>query len=1128
MKIKLLKAVIILTKGFFQIFMVQTLFYSLAIANVASTQELSMKEMYIKLGVHKTEIRHLFQEIVNRSDLKFNYEERDIDEGVYFTFERDVYSIYDILEKVSRKTGLGFRRINNVIDVTRMLKKSSKVFIEEMFLNKTISGKVTDEGGLALPGVNVLVKNTTIGTITDSEGAYSLSVPDDATTLVFSYVGYLAKEVVLADSPVMNVILMPDIETLSEIVVVGYGIQKKVNLTGAVGTVTSENIAARPVTNVQELLQGKTPGLNITNNSGAPGSGASINIRGTSTIGGSSGVFVIIDGVPGNIFTLNPNDIESISVLKDAASAAIYGSRAANGVLLVTTKSGSKNKGLQVSWTSNIGIQNPLHFIDFVGAEDFMTLFNIARVNEGASPEYDDQDFENVRNGTTPDHIWYKDMFEKNQIISTNHLSLSGRTNDFEYNFSTSFDTQSGAMQNNDYKRFILRPDITFNATDWLSLRANVQYTETHIDEPQGGQGTLTAATRIAPIIPIYNSDGTHFGPGGIPGGNPRAVVEQGGLRTDLFKEALAIFTAKITPLKHWNIRPMLSIRTFDLFEDNYQKPITLYNSDGTIYSRNPLANLALYNAFSRRKSTILQWTSDYALTLKDVHNFNFLVGYVQEENEDQYFWASRRGPGFENIFALDIGAGIQNNGSGNQNNSGAPGGHDAIRSFFGRVSYDYNGKYLLEANVRSDASSRFSEGFRTGVFPSFSAGWNVYRESFFSDNVPFVSNLKLRASWGILGDAAKVGRYETRNILSYNAIAYAFDGEVVPGAFSNASFDPEITWEKAIMTNIGLDLGLFEDKLNFTFEYFRNVRQDILYQDPNVPFEYGLGAPVINGLEMVNRGVEGLVSFKHQFANGLSIGADFNAAYSENEVTDLKDGPQFFIEGSGGRQFTELGGRYRAFYGLEAIGLFQNVEDVSSHAEQTNVQPGNIKYKDQLTVDTDNDGIPDAADGVINGDDRVVLDDRFPIRYGFNLNLGYKGFDFIANFYGVGNNVRYIQGYEGWAFFLSSNARPMHLDNWREDNRDASYPRITTSTIANDTEVSSFWLRSANYLKIQGIQLGYTIPFDLLQRISLDYARVYLSGQNLAIFSNYDGFDPEGGFYPLPRTFTLGLQLQF
>ncbi|MCG8306939.1 MAG: TonB-dependent receptor [Cytophagales bacterium] len=1125
MKLKVLQLITEMSKFILYGITIQFFFITLLIASDLRGQEVtSIREVFLSVSHEDAGLLEVFDDIEKQTRFKFAYDYAAIERQVKINLKQKNISVADLLMEVSREAKLKFRQVNNYINVDRReINEVPK--IEVIIQGRTITGKViSSEDGEGLPGVNVVVEGTTTGSVTDIDGVYSVEVNNEHAVLVFSSVGYVAEKIAVGNQSVIDVQMVPDITALEELVVVGYGTQKKVNLTGAVGTVDSEVMESRPVANVQELLQGKTPGLNVTNNSGAPGSGAEINIRGTSTIGESSDVLVIIDGVPGNIYTLNPNDIKSVSVLKDAASAAIYGSRAANGVLLITTKEGNKSKGLQVSLTSNIGIQNPLHFIDFVGAKDFMESYNIARVNEGASPEYTDEDFDKLRNGELPDHVWYKEMFEKNQIISTNHLTLSGKKDEFEYNFSTSFDTQSGALPKNDYKRFILKPDITFNATKWLSLRANVQYTQTRIEEPQGGQVNLTLATRIAPIIPIYNEDGTHFGPGGIPGGNPKARIEQGGRDLDEYKEALAIFSANITPLKNWRIIPLYSLRTFDLYEHNYTKPITLYNPDGTIYSQDVLANMTIYNSQRYRESSILQLTTDYTLSLDQTHNFTFLLGANRELNKNRWFWASRKDPGFEGIYVLDIGAGIKDNGSSNSNNGNNPDGHDAISSVFGRINYDYKEKYLIEANIRGDGSSRFSDGYRWGWFPSVSAGWNIARENFLAGSAT-ISNFKFRASYGTLGDAAKVGRYETRNILTYSAKAYAFDGSVVPGAFSNSSFDPEITWEKAIMRNVGLDMGLFEDRLNFTLEYFINTREDILYNDPNVPFEYGLDPPVINGLKMDSKGIEGLVSYTYLSQGGLRLTIDANASYSQNKVTDLKDGPQFFIEDD---RYTEVGSRYEAFYGLESDGLFQSQEDIDNSASQSNVLPGNIKYKDQLTVDTDNDGIPDEADGVIDGDDRVVLDDSFPVRYGFNLTASYKNFDFSANIYGVANNRRYIQGYEGWPFFISNNLRPMHLDNWREDNKDAAFPRITTNMVANDTQTSDFWLRRASYLKIQGIQLGYTLPNTILDRWGIDYLRVYLSGQNLAIFSNYDGFDPEGGNYPLPRTATLGLQLKF
>lgn len=901
---------------------------------------------------------------------------------------------------------------------------------------------------------------------------------------------------------------------LEEVVAIGYGVQKKVNLTGAVGQVDSETIEAKPVTNVQELLQGKTPGLNITKGSGAPGSGASINIRGTSTIGGSSGVLVIIDGVPGNIYTVNPNDIESVSVLKDAASASIYGSRAANGVVLITTKEGTRDKDLQVSITSSLGITNPLHFIDFLGAEDFMKIYNVARRNEGNDPQYTEQDLKDLKDGKLPDNVWYKEVFEKNQTISNNHISLSGKTKKLGYNISGSYDYQSGALPGNDYSRYILKPDLTFEMKEWLSLRGNVQYTETEMSEPQGGQVNLTQATRISPITPIYNEAGQHLGPGGTPGGNPIAVLDQGGSTTEKYKEILAIFSADIRPIKNWVIKPLYSIRNTDYFQHSFTRPVTLYKEDGSVYSEDAMSNQTIANKATQSSTRLLQVTSNYSYTLNENHNFSLLAGYSQEENEYTGFEASRKNPAFAGIYVLDIGQEAKDN-AGTAH-------HDAIQSVFGRITYDYKGKYLFDANVRSDGSSRFADGHRWGTFPSFSAGWNIHHEKFFEPITPYISRLKIRGSWGELGDAMKIGRYETRNMLSFDAKSYAFDGALVGGAWSSASFKEDISWETARMTNIGFELGAWDNRIDITVDYFNNIREDILYKAP-VPSEYGLSAPTINALKMRNRGLEAMFAFRDKVGE-FEYGFDFNFNYAKNNVLDLYgSGP--WVEST---RFTDEGTQLSMLYGYEHDGLFQSQEDIDNSATQVNVKPGNIKYKDQLTIDTNNDGIPDKADGIINGDDRVILSDEVPVRFGLNINLKYKDFDFALNTYGKLNNYRYLEGYEGWAFFLTTNARPMHLDNWTEDNKDASYPRVTTNMIGNDREFSNFWLRKANYLKIQNVQLGYTLPGMFNRTLGLDHARVYVSGQNLGIISNYDGFDPEGGYYPLARTFSLGVQLKF
>jgi TonB-linked SusC/RagA family outer membrane protein len=530
-------------------------------------QAASVYGQTVKLSIDTKEValEQIFRTIEKKSEFLFNYLDSDVN-GVKARVNVKNGTIEEILTQALRNTNLDYSVNDRHITIFRAAQQPAK---------KTVSGTVVDNRGESIPGANILEKGLANGTVTDLDGKFTLEVMPGAT-LVVSYIGFVSQEIVVGDRNVITVTLSEDTQALEEVIVVGYGIQKKVNLTGSVGTIKANVLEGQSVTNIQEILQGKSPGLNVTKSSGQPGSGASMDIRGTSTIGGSSGILVIIDGVPGNINTLNPNDVESISILKDAASASIYGSRAANGVILVTTKGGTDRKELQVTVNTSVGSQNPLHFIDFVGAEDFMNLYNLARTNEGNEALYKQQDFDDFRSGRLRETVWYREMFERNQLINNNHISFAGKTQVLKYNISAAYDYQSGSVKQNNYNRYIFKPDLTFIPTKWLSVRANVQYTETHLKEPQGGaESYLTAATRNEPTKQIYNSQGQFLGGGGSPGGNPIGSLAQGGTNNDRYKEMLSVFLADITPLADWHIRPMFSLRTTDRRQHNYTRPVT-------------------------------------------------------------------------------------------------------------------------------------------------------------------------------------------------------------------------------------------------------------------------------------------------------------------------------------------------------------------------------------------------------------------------------------------------------------------------------------------------------------------------------------------------------------------------
>ena len=1095
-------------KEYFRIMRVSLFMLFICIFQLMATNT-EAQNAIMKLETNVISIGQLINQIEKQTDYLVVFRNREVDTERTIRVQEKSGKVISYLKDAFEGTDISYEFTNKYILLSK--KNHSDAVNDNQQLNRKITGTVKDNNGEPVIGANVSVKGTTNGTITDVDGNFSLENISDNDIIVISYIGYTSQEIKAGKQTSLKIILKEDTQAIDEVVVVGFGTQKKVNLTGSIGTVkTDEVLKSRPVTNVQELLAGSVPGMVVSKGSGAAGSGASINIRGTSTIGNSSGVLVLIDGMPGNIYTLNPNDIESVSVLKDAASAAIYGSRAANGVVLVTTKTAKATERPTVEFSSNIGIQNPQFKLDFVGSEDFMRLYDQAMINDGKDAIYGEQGIQDLRAGKYVDNKWYKEIYKKNTIINNTHLALSGKERSIAYRFSISNDYQDGNLPNNNYNRLIFKPDMRFQILKNLEAHASLQYTQTNIKNPNGGTtGWQSQAARISPITPIRNSDGS-YAAGGAMGGNPIAGVNESGYSKERHKEMMAIFDVTYSPLKDWNIKGNIATYSHNTTTKNRVSTYYLYDEEGNIAkTENRVSSLKETNTYNFR--TQLQFTTDYSFKIASDHNFKVLAGYSQEYYKSDGFWASRDNMPFDNVDVLNTGSSNKQNGSAD--GDGNEYANDvAVQSWFGRLNYDYQGKYLFEASLRADGSSRFAKNHRWGVFPSFSAGWNLHRESFMIETNNWLSELKIRASWGVLGDAEKVGYYPTAQILSYDPKIYTFNDKLLGGAYNNIAVNQNITWEESKYTNIGLDFGLFDQRIKLSADYFINMRDNILYRPP-VPSEFGLNAPYSNLLKMKNQGMDIMAGY--QDGNGdFHWGIDVNLSYSKNKVLEMGDSERWIENNT----VTYLNDRYQLPFGYEAIGLFQSEEEIANSPNQGNVLPGNIKYKDQN------------GDNIIDGEDRVVLNRKIPLNFGMNLSFGYKDFDFSLNMYGKLNTKKYLQGYEGWAFYLTDNARPMHLDAWSESNPDASYPRLTLTNTSNDydSRYNSFWLRTADYLKIQNVQVGYTVPQSVLERVNIKYLRVYLSGQNLATITGYDGFDPEGGWYPLARTFSFGFNLQF
>lgn len=532
---------------------------AILVASVALCFNLSAFSQDITLKTNNITVKEAIEQIKKSSGYSFVFSSLDLD-----TKKRVSISVKDaVIEEVVKQLLKGQSGLSYEIQDKKVIIKRARQPLNREQQGE-VTGRVIDVNGEPVIGATVIVQGTSNGTITDFDGNFTLNAMNNAV-LEISYIGYETRQLKPQNGKMLVVTLKEDTQALEEVVVVGYGTQRKVNLTGSIGTIKADKaLKARSVTNVQELLAGSVPGMTVTKGSGAVGSGATINIHGTSTIGGSSGVLILIDGVPGNLYTLNPNDIESISILKDAASASIYGSRAANGVMLVTTKKGQTSERLVVDFSTNIGIQNPQFKLDFVGAEDYMRLYDEAMVNDGKAAFFGEQGIQDLKNGKYADNKWYKEIYRKNTLINNTHVAVSGKEKSITYRFSLSNDYQEGTLPNNDYNRLIFKPDLHFQLLKNLSAQVNLQYTQTSIKNPQGGTTIWqTQAARISPVTPIYEANGL-YGVGSSMGGNPIAGVNEAGYSKERHKEMLAIFSATYTPLKDWNIKANISAYTHD------------------------------------------------------------------------------------------------------------------------------------------------------------------------------------------------------------------------------------------------------------------------------------------------------------------------------------------------------------------------------------------------------------------------------------------------------------------------------------------------------------------------------------------------------------------------------------
>lgn len=986
---------------------------------------------------------------------------------------------------------------------------------------KSVRGVVTSaDDQLSIPGVTVLIKGTTTGTVTDFDGNYLLENVSPASTIVFSYIGMQTIEILVGDQTVIDIVMESDISVLDEVVVIGYGTVKKRDVTGAVATVDSKTINNLKAVKVEQALQGTMTGVNVTEQSGAPGAGLNIRIRGISTNGDASPV-VIIDGYQGDLNTINPNDIESITVLKDA-QAAIYGTVGANGIILVTTKSGKRNTPTTVSFNSNFGMQESTRTLPVMDATEYGVILNESYAANGQSLPY--PDVSGLGSGTD----WQDQLFSSEPIFD-NNLSISGGGEKVNYAFSASGLNQNGIIggDKSQYERMTARAAIGADLAKWLKINTNIMYS--HVDRSSindfGLGSVLFNAANMPSVYPVYDENGEYFlAPTslGIEIINPIAQVANTYNDYNMNKWNGNVGLVA-TFAKHFTATARIGFNTANANYKSFAQEIsyggkvfdntrsTVYQSTEAFHDFTSDIFVNYDNTFNEAHHTTVtlgttiyqEWGNGLNATGYDVPNnswdyadISLTTGYLDAKTNGSYSYSQRR------------------------------------LSYFIRAQYGYQGKYLVSAMFRRDASTKFGPDYAAAYFPSATVGWVLSKENFMKDNDK-IDLMKVRLSYGLLG-SDKIPSFGYISQLNGEGV-YVLNGQLVTGVAVGTLPNPGIKWEQSEQLDAGFDLSLFQDRLDFTADYFIKTTRDLLVSDVPVSGIFGTHAPgaagpTINAGTVRNSGFEFAIGWRGGVGEDFTYRLNYNLTYLKNEVLQVDNGTGFIEGGDFGvgqprPSRMEVGQPIGYFYGYQTNGIFQSQEEVDAHPDQTALgapaSPGDIRFQDVN------------GDGVINSDDRTYIGDPIPkFMMGLNISLNYKDFDFIAYLYSsLGNDI--VRNYERTQ--PNVNRMDYWLDRWTGPGTSNSVPRVTTAATANNV-FSDFYVEDGSYLRLQRISIGYSLPKKVTkEKFKL---RFYGAVNNLFTITNYKGLDPAAssgqpigggidyGYYPASRVYWFGLSL--
>ncbi|MCB9278587.1 MAG: TonB-dependent receptor [Lewinellaceae bacterium] len=974
-----------------------------------------------------------------------------------------------------------------------------------VFAQRTVSGVVNSTEG-PLIGVNIQVKGTTLGAISGIDGDYTLEVANANDTLVFSYVGYVTKEEPLAGRTTVNVDLELESELLNEVVVVGYGVTRKSDLTGSVARVESGDIAKIPTASLSQALQGKVSGVQVTPASGEPGADAIIRVRGVGSFRGADPLFVVDGMIVNDITFVNPQDVENVSVLKDASATAIYGARGANGVIIVTTKRGSFDQDAQVSVSAYRGYQNVIKKIDLTNGVEYATLANELSVNEGRKAPFEDPSI--FGEGTD-----WQDVIFQTAPTQNYQLSFSGGSQKMAYNISANYYQQDGIIRGSDFQRFTLRLNNDYQLKPYLKIGHNlaIVYTNQKI-----GAGVLNSALRADPLTPVRDSLG-NFGDASIYSSS--ANVEASIFYNDNYQNGYRAIGNTYMDVKFLNGFTFRSNIGLDFLYSDGKSFVPIYYVSAIQQNTQNVLNVRSTRSRNWLWENTLAYAGEWG-----AHRLNAVAGITVQDNFAEFLGGSRRNYVDESQELRYLSAGEQ----GTESNYNNVGGDWAMISYLFRANYTLMDRYLFTFSSRVDGSTRFGKNNRYGFFPSVALGWNITNEPFISD-IPFLSRLKLRASWGRTGND-RIGDYEYTSLVTLNQGAVFGPNETLNnGATITKLSNPDLRWEETTQADVGLEIGLFDNKFQAEVDYFHRVSDGVLYETP-IPAYLGANAPAQNTAKIQNTGFDFDLKWQQRLTNKLSYNLGAVISLLDNEVLRV-DGQGSDLFGGGGLPGGQLATNSRAgwpvgaFYGYQLDGVFQNEGELSQYPKLGTQVVGDLRFHDTN------------GDGVITPDDRTLIGNPTPdVIYSFSAGLEFAGIDLSVEFNGQAGNE--LVNAKRMGRFGLYNFESVYLDRWHGEGTSNTEPRVTTSGI--NYEFSERFLEDGDFLRLRTIQIGYTLPQSVLRKVNFSNLRVYVSATNPYTWQRFSGFTPElynanvfdvgidTGTYPIAKTFLAGINLSF